>query len=111
MISVPLHCIKHHCIQVLRDLEPCCAKLVAVERIPPIVPWSDVVIGDVFSIDLALPQALREAGAAGLHGLCVLLRRNHYTPAWSLAAIAGHPADGVVESLEGLAEWVECRLH
>ncbi len=43
----------------------------------------DMVIGDVFSLDLALPIALASAGNIGAHGFKAVLRRRSYTPAWS----------------------------
>ncbi|HYC78989.1 MAG TPA: HAD family hydrolase [Planctomycetota bacterium] len=48
----------------------------------------DAVMGDVFSLDLAAPLALRRDGAAGLDRVRLLLRRRPYTPAWALAFLA-----------------------
>lgn len=48
-----------------------------------------VVIGDVFSLDLALPLALCEAGELQSH---LLLRTRPYTPAWARSLVEqGHP--------------------
>lgn len=60
------------------------------------------LVGDVFSLDLALPLALRESDPAFACELALLC--NDYTPAWTLEAIAGRPGTRVVASLEELAE-------
>jgi hypothetical protein len=52
----------------------------------------DLVVGDVFSLDLALPHALRTRGAPGGPRRLVLRRHGH-TPAWA----ADHRVDGVVD--------------
>jgi len=43
----------------------------------------DAVIGDVFSLDLALPLHLARSEPAAFPGLRLYLRARHYTPAWS----------------------------
>ena len=48
----------------------------------------NVVIGDVFSLDLALPLALARAGGDAFRGLHAVLRRRPYTPAWSSSHVA-----------------------
>jgi FMN phosphatase YigB (HAD superfamily) len=52
----------------------------------------DFVLGDVFSLDLALPIALRRGGEPGFAGLHALLRRRPYTPAWPGAWLLGEPS-------------------
>jgi hypothetical protein len=47
----------------------------------------DVAIGDVFSLDLALPVALRE-GVADFEDMDVILARHASTPKWTLEACA-----------------------
>ena len=64
---------------------------------------ADAIVGDVFSLDLALPLALRES-EADFARLELFLLRNEYTPAWTLEAVAGRPGLRVVGSLEELAE-------
>ena len=48
----------------------------------------DVVVGDVFSLDLALPLALAADGHPTCRPLC-LLARTRFTPAWSLGLAQG----------------------
>jgi FMN phosphatase YigB (HAD superfamily) len=48
----------------------------------------DVVVGDVFSLDLALPLDLVRRRAPGF-GPRLVLRRRSYTPAWSAGYVAG----------------------
>lgn len=66
----------------------------------------DAIVGDVVSLDLALPLALRR-GDARFKGLHLLLMRRPTTPAWSLEALGRDPRDAVVDGLPGLVAWVE----
>lgn len=50
----------------------------------------DVVLGDVLSLDLALPLALRAAGHPAAPRTVAILHRRH-TPAWVRAAVAPGP--------------------
>jgi FMN phosphatase YigB (HAD superfamily) len=62
----------------------------------------DLVIGDVYSLDLALPQVLRQGRQPGAPKTLVL-RRHEHTPSWVLrAAEAGldRVVDGVGELLD-----------
>lgn len=63
----------------------------------------DVVVGDVFSLDLALPLALAADGHPTCRPLC-LLARTRFTPAWSLGLARGGavPNLDLLESLGGL---------
>lgn len=68
----------------------------------------DVVIGDVFSLDLTLPLSLWREKAEGFEGIRIFLRKRHYTPDWSHrlcqeASTAGHGPLGVVTSIP---EWL-----
>lgn len=60
----------------------------------------DLVIGDVLSLDVALPAALRETEDWFADARIVLKRHTH-TPAWSLAACAARGIE-VVESIAAL---------
>ncbi|MEO0649643.1 MAG: hypothetical protein AAFZ65_03050 [Planctomycetota bacterium] len=62
----------------------------------------DLVIGDVFSLDLALPHVMRTEGAAGAPRELVL-RRHRHTPAWIAEGRAEGAIDHVVESVADLA--------
>lgn len=55
----------------------------------------DLIIGDVFSLDLALPHVMRGAGSVGAPSRLVLRRHGH-TPAWILADNAGGAINAVV---------------
>lgn len=70
----------------------------------------DLVIGDVFSLDLALPHALRGRGADGAPSTLVL-RRGTYTPAWVAEGRAGGAIDHVVDHVGGLVDVVRARLE
>jgi phosphoglycolate phosphatase-like HAD superfamily hydrolase len=60
----------------------------------------DLVVGDVFSLDLALPHAMRTAGHAKAPETLVL-RRHPHTPDW----IAGTHADGAIDTIiDGVAD-------
>lgn len=63
----------------------------------------DLVIGDVFSLDLALPHVLRSCGAIGAPRKLVL-RRHEYTPAWVSDDRAGGAIDHVITDLAELGE-------
>lgn len=65
----------------------------------------DIVIGDVFSLDLALPHVLRQAGSAGAPSRLVL-RRHAHTPAWIAGDRAGGAIDGMVARPGDLADIV-----
>ncbi len=58
----------------------------------------DVIIGDVFSLDLALPHVLRERGESWAPSNLVLAK-NTYTPEWSGTERAGGAIDHVVSGL------------
>lgn len=58
----------------------------------------DILIGDVFSLDLSLPAELREKGVPYLtHGL--VLYKTEYTPSWAMEAAKGTEGVRVVDSL------------
>jgi len=61
-----------------------------------------LVIGDVFSLDLALPHVLRRA-AHDFAPRELVLRRHPHTPRWVLDGRAGGAIDHVVESVRELA--------
>ncbi len=61
-----------------------------------------MVIGDVFSLDLALPHVLRRAGHAFAPRELVL-RRHPHTPRWVLDGRAGGAIDHVVDSVRELS--------
>jgi phosphoglycolate phosphatase-like HAD superfamily hydrolase len=66
----------------------------------------DLVIGDVFSLDLALPHAMRSEGAAGAPAQLVLRVHDH-TPDWIRSTRADGAIDHLVDSVNellGLAE-------
>ncbi len=63
----------------------------------------DVVIGDVFSLDLALPHVLRTRGAACAPHTTVL-RRHPHTPAWVLQLQTQGMIDHVVDDVGALME-------
>ena len=62
----------------------------------------DVIIGDVFSLDLALPHVMREAGITSAPSRLVL-RSHPHTPRWVLETMAEGAIDDVVESFGALA--------
>ena len=70
---------------------------------------ADFVIGDVFSLDLALPHNLREAGESWAPRELVL-RRHNYTPDWVSADRAAGAIDHVIDSLDELCDLCETRL-
>lgn len=63
----------------------------------------DVVVGDVFSLDLALPLAMAADGHPDCRPAC-LLAPTRFTPAWSrgMAGSGDVPGLGLLESLERL---------
>jgi hypothetical protein len=69
---------------------------------------ADFVIGDVFSLDLALPFALRSAGVPWAPRELVL-RRHDYTPAWIASTSADGAIDHLISSLTDLCDLCESR--
>lgn len=65
----------------------------------------DVIIGDVFSLDLALPHVLREEGHAWAPRH-LALRRHSHTPSWVLETRGGGAIDHVLENFADLVEAV-----
>ncbi|MCC7012825.1 MAG: hypothetical protein IT454_09710 [Planctomycetes bacterium] len=63
----------------------------------------DLVIGDVYSLDLALPHVMRREGRCAAR---LALRRHPHTPRWVLDTRADGAIDLVVEQLDGLVEAV-----
>jgi FMN phosphatase YigB (HAD superfamily) len=62
---------------------------------------ADLVIGDVFSLDLALPSALHAAGASG--GIAQrVLRRHDHSPSWVVDTLADGHLTAVVDGVEDL---------
>jgi phosphoglycolate phosphatase-like HAD superfamily hydrolase len=61
----------------------------------------DLVIGDVFSLDLALPAAMRAADEPTAPRELVL-RRHAYSPTWSSDERAGGRIDHVIDTLDEL---------
>ena len=59
------------------------------------------MIGDVFSLDLALPHVMRQAREIAPQ---LALRRHPHTPSWVLDSRADGAIDLVVEQLDGLVE-------
>lgn len=66
----------------------------------------DLVVGDVFSLDLALPHVMRSAGNAKAPSMLVL-RRHPHTPAWILDGRAGGAIDRVIDRVDELLGAVE----
>jgi hypothetical protein len=68
----------------------------------------DIVVGDVFSLDLALPVALASQRQAGLAELRAILRRRPYTPKWSqeflLHGIPEEVNRGIIDRMDELLE-------
>jgi hypothetical protein len=60
----------------------------------------DLVIGDVFSLDLALPHVMRSHGMAAAPR-CLVLRHHLHTPRWILDSAGGGAIDHMIA---GLAE-------
>ncbi len=70
----------------------------------------DLVIGDVFSLDLALPHIMRQAGDAGAPQTLVL-RRHAHTPAWVLDTRADGAINAVVDGVAELPGVVDQLMH
>ncbi len=66
----------------------------------------DVVIGDVFSLDLALPLVLRDAGIREAPEILVL-RKHPHTPEWVLGLSDEGSINHVIGGVEGLLEILE----
>ena len=64
---------------------------------------ADLAIGDVFSLDLALPSEMRRARAAGAPAFLVL-RRHAHTPRWVLEGLAGGRIDRAVNGVDALPD-------
>jgi FMN phosphatase YigB (HAD superfamily) len=65
----------------------------------------DVVVGDVFSLDLALPLDLVRRGAPGFGRPRLALRRRPYTPAWSAGYVSGAARnDARCDVIDGMEE-------
>lgn len=69
-----------------------------------------LVIGDVFSLDLSLPHAMRASGHPCAPQTLVL-RRHPHTPAWILNDRAAGAIDHVVDRFEDLAAVVHTALE
>jgi phosphoglycolate phosphatase-like HAD superfamily hydrolase len=65
----------------------------------------DLIIGDVFSLDLALPHVLRSRAHPRAPQQLVLRRHDH-TPPWILETRAGGAIDHVVEAVQDLLDLV-----
>lgn len=66
----------------------------------------DLIIGDVFSLDLALPSQMRAEGQAAAPGT-LILRAHDHTPRWIRDGLAGGRIDGLVSHPRELVGWVE----
>lgn len=68
----------------------------------------DVVIGDVFSLDLALPLRLAASKEKGFENLQVVLRKREYSPDWSLehltSGLGREAKGGIFDRLDQLLE-------
>jgi len=69
-----------------------------------------LVIGDIFSLDLALPHAMREDGHPAAPRT-LALRRHAHTPTWILEDRAAGAIDHVVDSFGDLAAVIEATLE
>lgn len=69
-----------------------------------------LVIGDIFSLDLALPHAMREDGHPAAPRM-LALRRHRHTPAWILRDHAAGAIDHVVERFGDLSTVVDSSLE
>lgn len=65
-----------------------------------------LVIGDIFSLDLALPHAMREDGHPAAPR-ALALRRHRHTPAWILEDRAAGAIDHVVDRFGDLAALID----
>lgn len=68
----------------------------------------DLVIGDVFSLDLALPHAMRVEGDPAAPST-LTLRRHGHTPGWILDDRAGGAIDVVVDQVGDLVDVIASR--
>jgi phosphoglycolate phosphatase-like HAD superfamily hydrolase len=66
----------------------------------------DLIVGDVFSLDLALPHVMRTEKQPGAPRL-LALRRHSHTPAWVLDTRADGAIDVVVDRVGELVELVD----
>lgn len=66
----------------------------------------DLIIGDVFSLDLAMPHVMRTQRANGAPRL-LALRRHEHTPSWVLEGRADGAIDVVVEQVGDLAALID----
>ena len=66
----------------------------------------DVIIGDVFSLDLAMPHVMRREAAVGAPRV-LALRRHTHTPSWVLDGRADGAIDVVVDQVGDLADSIE----
>jgi len=66
----------------------------------------DLVVGDVLSLDLALPSMLRFIGALD-PALKLVLRRHAHTPPWTLAARSAGVFDHVIDGVHELTDLVD----
>ena len=68
----------------------------------------DLVIGDVFSLDLALPLQMAAAREKGFENLQVVLRKREYSPDWSLEhltkGLGREVKGGIFDRLDQLLE-------
>lgn len=69
----------------------------------------DLIIGDVFSLDLAMPHVLRTRGVAQAPSTLVL-RQHPHTPDWVTRTKAGGAIDHVVDSVGDLPKLVRALL-
>ncbi len=70
----------------------------------------DLIIGDVFSLDLAMPHVLRTRGVAQAPATLVL-RQHAHTPAWVTQTKAGGAIDHLVDSVSELPALVRDLLQ
>ncbi len=70
----------------------------------------DLIIGDVFSLDLALPHVLRTRGMAQAPSI-LALRRHAHTPGWIADDRAGGAIDHVVQGVGDLTAIVQAQLQ
>ncbi len=66
----------------------------------------DVIVGDVFSLDLALPHVMRTEGHPSAPSM-LAMRRCAHTPSWVLDDRAGGAIDVVVDQVDELATLME----
>lgn len=68
----------------------------------------DAVVGDVFSLDLALPLALSEQSVDGFKPIKVCLRQRPYTPTWTLRNIQAYqPKRARLVAIQKLSQVLE----